>query len=262
MPASRIARDAEAVVASLRDEIESRLGSDLVALYVYGSAITGGFEADVSDVDMVAVTSAGASELALAGLAAAHDAVLAAFPGWADRIEIVYVGRRALERFRDEPGVLAVVSPGEPLHLSGPVRDWLQNWFLVRETGLAVVGPPPLEVLPTISDDEFLAGVRSYAAYLADMVGDAGSPGALAYAVLSACRAARTISTGHGCSKQEGAAWMRDRHPGLGTLIEEALATRAVRGQSGFGDPALWAAARALVRDVAAEFAIDRIEPS
>ena len=248
-----IVPEAQPIVARIADELRAVLGGDLLGLYVYGSALMGGFDDEVSDVDMIAVTRHDADELDLAALTEAHETLVEAFPGWADRIEIVYVGRRSLDRFRDEPGVLAVISPGEPLHLAGPVADWLQNWYLVRETGRAVVGPPPSDVLPAISRDEFLDGVRWYARYLAGFVEGERSAGELAYAALSACRAARTIETRAGCSKQQAAVWMRDRRPDWSDVIEEALRTRAVRGRHGFEALALRDGARDLVREVARE---------
>ena len=246
-----IAAEAEPVISAARDELRRGLGTDLVALYAYGSAISGGFDANVSDVDMVAVTRVDAGDLDLAAVSRGHDAVLAAFPSWVDRLEVVYVGQRALRRFREEPGVLAVISPGEPLHLSGPVRDWLQNWYLVRETGVPILGPPPVEILPAISQQEFLDGVRWYAGYLAAFVQEDRSAGELAYAVLSACRAARTIDAGEPCSKQEGAAWMPPRHPDLAAVIDDALRVRLSRGRGDFVDEEARKAARTLVREVA-----------
>jgi hypothetical protein len=243
--------EVQPIVSAIHDELGRALGTDLVALYLYGSAITGGFDANVSDVDMVAVTLVDAGDLDLAALSRGHDAVLGAFPSWIDRLEVVYVGQRGLRRFRADPGVLAVISAGEPLHLSGPVRDWLQNWYLVRETGVPILGPPPVEIVPAISRKEFLDGVRWYAGYLAGFVQDDRSAGELAYAVLSACRAARTIETGEPCSKQAGAAWMRRRHPDLAAIIDEALRMRLRRGRGDFVDEEAPEGARTLVRAVA-----------
>ena len=241
------------VANAVAEAVAGVVGGRLLGLIVYGSAVTGGFDSRISDVDMIAVTAVDAAELDLAALKAAHEHVLAVDRAWTDRIEIVYVGQRALERFRDERGALAVISPGEPLHVSGPVRDWLQNWYLARQTGVAIVGPAPADLLPRISRDEFLSGVRWYAGYLAGFVDGERSPGELAYAVLSACRAARTIDSGVGCSKQDGAAWLRARRPELAAVIDEALATREARGRHGFEDPVLVATGRALVRDIAVE---------
>ena len=152
--------DAQRIADAVTEAVGGALGEQLLGLIAYGSAVIGGFDPGISDLDIIAVTAVDATELDLAELSAAHDRVLAANRTWTDRLEIVYVGRRALERFRDEPGALAVISPGEPLRVSGPVRDWLQNWYLARQTGVALVGPAPAEIVPEISREEFLAGVR------------------------------------------------------------------------------------------------------
>jgi Domain of unknown function (DUF4111) len=236
----------------LADDLTAALGTDLVALYLYGSAVSGGFDEDVSDVDLVAVTAIEAEGLDLAMLDRIHEAFVARDPEWTDRLEIVYLSQMALTAFGTEPGRLAVISPGETLHVTGPVRDWLQNWYLVRSTGIPVLGPPAVDVLPDIAVDEFLDGVRSYLAYLARFANrDDLPPGLVAYAVLSACRAVRTLRTGEPCSKQEGAFWIRDRRPDDASIIDEALVCRLARGRTGLERPRDRAAAVALVRVLA-----------
>lgn len=42
---------------ALVSEVRGVLGDDVVGLYVYGSAVMGGFDAEVSDIEFIAVTS-------------------------------------------------------------------------------------------------------------------------------------------------------------------------------------------------------------
>ena len=250
---SNIPEAVAVVVEPLADELQVVLGSDLVGLYLYGSAVTGGFDDDVSDVDLVAVTERAADRLELERLRNVHDRVVERDRAWANRVEIVYVGRSALASFRAIDGTVAVISPGEPLHVTGPIRDWLQNWYLVRRTGLALVGPPPAGVIPSISHIEFMAGIRAYAAYLAaSLDGDPGA-GTIAYALLSTARALRTLETGEPCSKQEAAAWLRQRRPEAADLIDRALAIRLAGGSSEFADVSQRRRAVAAARSIAAE---------
>lgn len=219
--ANRYTPDLAGVLRPLADDLRDVLGDDLVGLYLYGSAVSGGFDPGVSDLDLVTVTRRGVGDLDHAALDAVHRRVVERDPQWANRLEIVYVDERTLaDSIWDDP--VAVISPGEPFHLSGPAGDWRQNWYLVRETGVALVGSPPDELIAAISRDDFLAAVRAYLEYLrrADTLG---------YAVLSACRCARTLATGEPCSKQEAVAWARERMPEWAWLIDAALADRLSR---------------------------------
>ena len=244
----------EPALGELVAGIQSVLGTDLVGLYLYGSYVTGGFDVGVSDLDLVAVTSEDPERIDLAGPDRMHADLAAARPEWADRIEVVYIGRQALASFRTSRGRLAVISPGEPFHL----RDerpaaWLQNWYLVRETGVALSGPPAAEVVPAVSWVEFVGATRRYAEELASRPLDDTSPGSLAYTVLTICRALFTVRAQALGSKQEAAAWVRQRMPEWDGLIAAALRCRLTRGTVGFNEASTRAAAASFIAALAAE---------
>ena len=121
-------------VAVLSDALTDALGNELVGLYAYGLAVSGGFDPGVSDIDLVAVTAHPATALDFEALDHVHREFVRRHAAWENRLEIVYIGSADLRGFRASEADLAVISPGEPFHLSGPVSDWLQNWYLVRET--------------------------------------------------------------------------------------------------------------------------------
>src|SRR5437870_6374635 len=135
-PRDVIAGAERSVAQDLARSIREVLGEDLVGIYLSGSAATGGFDTDVSDLDLVAVTAAPADRIDLAGLKAMHGEFIRERLDWVDRIEAVYVGRVTLASFRTSTDSMAVISPGEPFHIrsDAPVR-WLQNWYLIREDG-------------------------------------------------------------------------------------------------------------------------------
>jgi predicted nucleotidyltransferase len=241
-------------VAALSRELRRDLGDDLVALYVYGSWVTGGFDSGVSDVDLVVVTSPGAGSLDIARLERIHDSLIGRFPEWSDRLEIVYVGRATLESFRTSLGKLAVLSPGEPLHVREErAADWLQNWYLVRETGVCLYGVDATVIIPSISWAEFVAATARYADELRGRSRLGASGGALAYAILTMCRALRTTRTQEHGSKQEAAAWARERMPEWAWLIDAALECRLSRGNVGFADEKSRAAAETFIALVTGE---------
>jgi hypothetical protein len=229
----RTDRPSASTLAALVSEIQGVLGDDLVGLYLYGSAVTGGFDAAVSDLDLVAVTAHEIDEIDLSGLERMHDRFADQNPGWRSRIEVVYIGRATLASFRTSDGPLAVISPGEPFH----VRDdraaaWLQNWYLVREIGKTFHGPPPTEVVPRIEWAEFVAATRRYASEVQSRNG----PGTLAYTILTLCRALYAVRMQSHGSKQEAAAWAREQMPEWAWLIDAALACRLTGGRVGFED--------------------------
>jgi hypothetical protein len=57
---------------------------------------------------------------------------------------------------------VANISPGERLNLKMAGREWLIGFYMVREHGVPLLGPPPGEVIESISRDEFLDSVRRY----------------------------------------------------------------------------------------------------
>lgn len=249
-----LSRPPAALVDALRSGIQAVLGGDLVGLYLYGSSVSGGFDPDVSDIDLIAVTSSEAAELDLAGLDRMHRDVVKQHPSWDDRLEVVYVARAALWSFR-RGGPLAVISPGEPLHVRDGVELWLQNWYLVRTSGVTLYGPDAATIVPPIARREFIAATARYADEVRRRSLDEASPVARAYAVLTICRALRTVRTKEQCSKQEGAAWVRQRRPEWAWLIDIALQCRLSQGRIGLADDETRVAAEAFVRLLADEIA-------
>jgi predicted nucleotidyltransferase len=241
------------LLAELASGIHGVLGDDLVGIYVYGSYVSGGFEPDVSDIDLVSVISPPVEGMDLAALDRVHSSFVDRHPAWNDRVEVVYVGMAALRSFRSSPGPLAVISPGEPFHFrSEPPVEWVQNWYLVRESGIALYGPPPATIVPPIEWEEFVAAAVHYAEYVARQSFRDASPGATAYAVLTLCRAARTVREQVHGSKQEGATWAKAAMPEWAWLIETAVRCWLSRGTLGFEDAKSREAAQAFIGMLAA----------
>lgn len=244
----------EAFIQELTSAIRSGLNDGLIGMYLYGSSVSGGFDADASDIDLLAVTSRDVTEIDFTNVEAVHRDFVERHPAWNDRLEVVYVGRRTLWSFRDG-GSLGVISPGEPFHVRDGVELWLQNWYLVRETGVTLYGAAPAAVIPPIAWSEFIAATARYAAEVRSRSLEEASPDSRAYAVLTMSRALCTIRTHRPCSKQEGAAWVRGRLPEWASLIDAAMQCRLSRGTIGFTDDETRVAAEALIRLLADEIA-------
>jgi predicted nucleotidyltransferase len=251
----------DTLLEGLVANVHAVLGEDLVGVYLYGSYVSGDFDPGASDIDLVAVTVTEADEIDLEDLGRVHDEFVGAHPDWNDRLEIVYISRAALRSFRTSAARLAVISPGEPFHLRDDrVVEWLQNWYLIRETGVVLFGPPAASLVPPVSMAEFVAAASRYADQISRQSLREASPGARAYAVVTICRALMTVETQAHASKHEGAAWARERMPEWEWLIDEALRCRLSRGTIGFDDERARAGAEEFIALVAAR--IDQAHPA
>ncbi len=237
----------DAFVQELTAGLRSALGGDLVGLYLYGSSVSGGFDTGVSDIDLLAVIARDVSETDISGIEAFDRLLVERHPEWDDRLEVVYVGRKTLADFR-AGGLLAVVSPGEPLHVRDGVELWLQNFYLVRETGVTLFGADARAMIPAITWGEFMAATTRYADEVRGRSLRDAPPGARAYGVLTMCRALCTMQSERPCSKQDGAAWVRSRMPEWAWLIDAAERCRLSRGQVGFADDVTLAAAENFIQ--------------
>jgi hypothetical protein len=119
-----------------------------VGAYLYGSAITGGFDPALSDLDLLVVIDSDARLLDLPRIEALHDRLAGRHPEWADRLDIAYVGRETLATFRT--GGAVVDQPRGCFQLYDDADGWLQTWYLVRHADTALLGPPVVEVIPPI----------------------------------------------------------------------------------------------------------------
>lgn len=197
-----------AIVADLR----STLGSDLVAVYLYGSAVNGGFDAEASDLDLVVVVDRHAAELDLAGLDAVHARLAEREPAFAHRLDLAYVGRQTLAAFRAGGSVVSI-SHDDPLQRSDDADGWLQTWYLVREADTPIVGPPAGELIPPITPAEFVRAVALDADRVVGFTLTDVRSGPLTYTILTLCRVLVALETSAIVSKQAAAeAIARERH--------------------------------------------------
>ena len=217
--------DADSVLSLLVEGQREVIGTDLVGSYLFGSAATGAFEPGVSDLDTVAVLRSDPTERQLEGLRELHASIARGMPEWDGRVEAVYLSAHALTNFRTTSPA-ARISPGEPFHPIEVDHRWLIDWYQLRAVGIALYGPPVAQVAPTITQGEYIEGVRQDLLdpyWLDAIVG----PWNRSYAILSMCRGLRTCRTGEHVSKREGARWASQLMPEHTVLIDEALTWRA-----------------------------------
>jgi len=213
------------LIRDLLDRLQTVFGSDLVGAYLYGSAATGDFDPTRGDVDLV-VACASEVETRFRNLQTMHRELVLAHQEWNDRIDVIYLSTAALRDLRSESVSLAVISPGEPLHLTEMSPKWSMNWYLVREQGVTLFGPPVRDLIPVVTQDEFVASVRVHLQCWPAWIATSDRPGFHAYAVLTICRALYTCRHGQQLSKVQAAQWAAREFPEWAEVIEQALVWR------------------------------------
>jgi hypothetical protein len=227
--------DVNALLESLRSHLQRIFQEKLVGLYLYGSLTAGDFDPGISDVDLLAVTSTDVTGAEFEALRAMHGDIDCSNPEWDDRIEVVYLSSMALSNFRLATGPI-VISPGEPFHVreDEPLLEWLELWYIIRETGVTLFGPSPDTIIPPIAKAEFVQWVRKYAASMGTGFNRLQDRKNQAYAILTMCRALYTFrSGGEQISKRQAALWAQRELPEWAWLIWNALAWREAWREEG-----------------------------
>jgi len=221
-----IPADVQVVLARLLEGVNLALGDDLVGVYLFGSVATGDYEPGISDVDTVALLRSDLTAAQLAALDRLHRDIADEMPVWDERVEVVYLSTRALRDLRVRTSAAARISPGELFHAIEVDRGWLIDWYRLREVGVALSGPPATSVVPTITREAYVGGVRELMLRWPDWIGGLDNRGSQAYAILTMCRGLRTIRTGDHVSKRVGARWASRELPQHAALIQRAVAWR------------------------------------
>jgi predicted nucleotidyltransferase len=221
------------ILPPLLEDLRASLGPDLVGAYLYGSAVSGGFDPQPSDLDLVVVTEPSTDDIDFEVFSAIVDRLAAREPDWADRLDITFVGRATLATFR-EGGSLVEFSHDDSLRRIPTADDWVETWFLVRDADTPLLGPSPRELIPPITFGEFITGAALDVDRLVDKARDDPRDGSVAYRLLTLCRVLRSLESGAICSKDEGAAFVSERFPDRGWVVDAAKAVRRGAGSRTF----------------------------
>lgn len=221
--------DVNELLGTLLTLIQAFLGRKLLGLYLYGSATAGDFNHEASDVDVLAVIEKDLTEQEFVDLKTMHRKFILKNPEWKERIEVAYLSILGLQTFKNQQSKIVVISPGEPLNIKDAGNDWLINWYAVQENGIALFGPHQNTFIPKISKDEYIHAVKESAIYWRERIkryDNQSTPGFLAYAVFTLCRAMYGYKKGKQASKKESALWVATEFPKWAFLIKDAAAWR------------------------------------
>lgn len=213
------------VLSELCERLIHLLGDELVGLYAYGSLAVGDFDLGHSDIDLLAALASEIEEGEFAALKELHAQLVRDHPDWKNRIEVAYVTTRGLRTFKSRPSKVAIISPGEPLHLKEVGRDWLIDYYIVQEYGLTLCGPAGGTLIESISSDEFKRAVLEYLDRQRDSLSTSPTLGAQNYAVLTTCRGLYALGCGEHTSKKEAALWAQRQFPEWASVIQLALSS-------------------------------------
>ncbi len=128
------------------------------------------------------------------------------------------------------------------------------NWYVVRENGLTLFGPPPQMIIAPISRDEFVDVIRWHLRWWRERIDEMQRRPAQAYAILTLCRGLYAVTNGEQVSKRQAALWAREALPKWATTIDNALRWRASGREISGGDEATFPETKRFVL-----FVIDRI---
>lgn len=244
------------LLADLREGIQRILDDRLIGLYLYGSLVTGDFDMGASDIDLLAITTSDIDAGEFERLDRMHLDFISRNTMWKDRLEVAYLSVDAMTTYRWRASNIAIISPGEPFHVKEAGKDWLLNWYLVREKGIALAGPPPSTIIEPITKEELSEVLKSQVKEWREWVAHGNTRPWQAYAILTMCRALYTYRNGEHVSKKQAALWAQRELPEWASLINDALRWREAWRDADVDHEATWPQTLKFVH-----FVIDLIVP-
>jgi predicted nucleotidyltransferase len=219
------------ILGVLSPGVQSRLDDNVLGVYLRGSLATGDF-IETSDIDFVVATERPVSKDEAEALIQMH-ARLAALPNpYAGRLEGAYIDRALLRRFQSGKRFLTIECE-TPLRWKVHETSWLIERWVLREKGVALLGPDPKTLIDPISPEELRDAVRLRIQEWATWAADPHDPEWLpprshqAYVVETMCRALYTVASGELPSKRTAAKWAISALPEpWRSLVERSVADR------------------------------------
>jgi hypothetical protein len=204
--------DVNAILSELLANIQHILGPHLIAFYLDGSLAHGDFD-EASDIDFVAVTDEQISAAQFEVLYVMHAHMNAGESKWATQLEGSYLSAQALRHYDPahppQPNIERGL--GQKLKWEPQGAWWLPHLAIVREKGIALLGPPPHTLIDPVSPDDLRkamhGAVSDYAERILPRPALMSSRGYQSYIVLTMCRILYTLQYGSIASKKVAIGW-------------------------------------------------------
>lgn len=211
--------------------VQTILGDQLVAFYLYGSLSSGDFDPASSDVDFLVVTEGELSNTTFEALREMHESIAESGLTYAKMLEGSYIPRDALRRYDPDNAYHPTIGPDWSFSRGEHQSNWIIERYIVREHGVILYGPSPRILIDPITSDELKGAVCQQLANF--WQAQLATPEWLrsrayqAFAILTMCRALYVLHKGTIPSKPLAAAWGQE-HLNLKwrPLIERALIWR------------------------------------
>ena len=222
--------DVQAYVLRVTSRLHEALRGDLLSVYLVGSAAFGGFIPGRSDIDIQAVCARDLRRTEKEDIVErlAHPGLVCPTRG----CEFVLYGFPDTRTFE----INLNSGPEMPFHVAYDPESESAHWFIIdraiaRQDAVAVFGPEPGELIQEVPREALLDAI------LDSLDWHARHDPAGSSSVLNACRAWKFVETSRWSSKDNAAAWARNRTGN--PLIDRALAIRAGTAGEGLDDGAV-----------------------
>lgn len=197
------------------DEIQNVLRSQFVGLYLEGSLASGDFDQE-SDIDFVVVTEQEVSGELFDALQVMHERFNVQTSQRSHNLEGSYISRHALRRYNANNACHPHIEwgVGERLKIVCHDEAWCVHRFILRERGIAILGPAPHTLIDPVSSGELrqamLKMLEGWATHVRQNPNEIAQQEYQSYTVLSICRILYTLELGDIVSKAKAARWAQE----------------------------------------------------
>lgn len=200
------------IVEALKQSIQATLEDNLFGIYLRGSLVTGDFNPEGSDVDLLVVTNRELSQADFERLDTMHRHLQTQPNRYANEIELAYVPSADINGFK--PGKKYIsLERGDQLRWKQLRHNWVVEFWAVRQYGLVVAGPEPKTFIEPIPMERVTAAIRLELGAWLEYVDSWESPGwqthagELRFAVETMCRVLYMFENQSLCSKPKAVQW-------------------------------------------------------
>ncbi len=207
--------DVNAALALLRDGVQLVLGARLVGLYLHGSLAGGDFNPRSSDIDFAVITEDAVDDSLIPALRAMHEGITQSGLKWAKKMEGSYISRQAIRRYDPVNASHPALRVDGSFEVDYNASDWIIQRWVLRERGIALVGPPINDLVDSVPPDDLRRAARGILLeWWEPMLLDTSllqDDEYQAYAVMTMCRIGYTIHEGRVASKPTAARWAAEQ---------------------------------------------------
>lgn len=216
------------ILEHYQTQLEEILGEQFYALYLAGSLVTGDFNLNSSDIDVIVVTADVLPDKKVTALYEMHKVLHALDTKWGIEIEAAYIPLANIRRYNPSDATHPHIERGDTLRVEHLDRGWIIQRFIVREYGVALKGPLPKTLIDPISADELcqVATDKFYQLCFPQIENPKylDRVGSTSYVILSLCRILHTLEHGTLVSKPvAGKSLLRKLDKPFRVVIEQAL---------------------------------------